>query len=99
MGQGLHTKMVQVSSQGTVGVLLGTVVSVWGKMLWETERWDIPEAEAGLGCGPGSAAHLHVILGKFSPYLTLVSWSMQMDQTGDLWGHSRYNIPRLFDCV
>lgn len=27
IGQGLHTKMVQVSSLGTVGALLGTMVS------------------------------------------------------------------------
>lgn len=64
MGQGLHTKMVQVSSLGTVG-------SVCGTMLGETEGSDLLEAESGLGSGPGSAAHLNVALSKTSAGLGL----------------------------
>lgn len=64
MGQGLHTKMVQVSGPRTAG-------SVCGTMLGEARGWDLPQAESGLGSGPGSAAHLNVALSKTSAGLGL----------------------------
>lgn len=59
MGQGLHTKMVQVRSLGTVSGMSG----VW-KMLGEVEC-DVP------GGATGPRAHLHMALGKSSPSWSL----------------------------
>lgn len=59
MGQGLHTKMVQVRSLGTVSGMSG----VW-KMLGEVEC-DVPRGATG------PRAHLHMTLGKSSPSWSL----------------------------
>lgn len=62
MGQGLHTKMVQVRSLG----IMSGVSGVW-KMLGKAEECDVPEGATG------PRAHLYMALGKSSP-----SWSLSL---------------------
>ena len=62
MGQGLHTKMVQVRSLGTMSAMSG----VW-KMLGKAEECDVPGGPTGL------RAHLYMALDKSSP-----SWSLTL---------------------
>lgn len=62
MGQGLHTKMVQVRSLGTMSGMSG----VW-KMLGKAEKGGVP------GGATGPRAHLYMALGESSP-----SWSLSL---------------------